>query len=107
MAAAWFCSGRAAITAGSVGGMMTAIPEMIDLQAGKTPGLLGVVLRWLRSGFAWSRKVLVWLKRDKARVWLRRKAVAVWMNVLILAAAGIRSEERRVGRGGICLRLLY
>jgi len=68
---------------------MTAIPKTIDLQAGKAPGLLGMVLRWLRSGLAWSRKAFAWLKRDKARVWLRRKAVAAWMNVLILAAAGI------------------
>lgn len=65
---------------------MTAIPNTIDLQAGKAPGL---VLRWLRSGLAWSGKAFAWLKRDKARVWLRRKAVAAWMNVLILAAAGI------------------
>lgn len=72
---------------------MTAIPETIDLQAGKAPGLLGMVFRWLRSGLAWSRKAFVWLKRDKARVWLRRKAVAAWMNVLILAAAGITAAS--------------
>ena len=72
---------------------MTAIPETIEFQARKAPGLLGMVLRWLRRGFAWARKALVWLKRDKARVWLRRKAVAAWMNFLILAAAGITAAS--------------
>ena len=61
---------------------MATIPETINLQTGKQPGLPGKVFRRLRDAFAL-------LQRDKARVWLRRITVAAWMNVLIAAAATV------------------
>jgi hypothetical protein len=68
---------------------MATIPEAVGLR----PGLLGSVLRWLHQALAalgrWLRRVLAFLKQDKARVWLRRKAVGAWMNILIAVAAGV------------------
>jgi hypothetical protein len=56
----------------------------MDFQAKRRPAF-----PWLRKALAGFGKVLVWLKREKARVWMRRITVAAWMNILIAGAAGV------------------
>jgi hypothetical protein len=61
---------------------MTTIHELIDVHAGKLPGLLGTVSHRVEDVLAWLRKV-------RADVWLR------------LAAAASMMAGGRAARGGV------
>jgi hypothetical protein len=60
---------------------MSAISEMIEVQARELAGLQGTV-------FCWLGEAIAWLRRDKAQVWLRL-AAAAWVIAGQSARSGI------------------